>query len=71
MFVLSPSPHHGSPDAFPLYLQTIYQLVDEKKKRLTFGSGSKLPSYLMQLKRATAHYGMNTPFLPSSLWGLS
>ena len=54
---MSPSPYQGSPDAFPLYLQTIYQLVDEKKKRLHFGQKSKLPSYLRQLSRATAHHG--------------
>ena len=43
MFFLVPTPYQGSPDAFPLYLQTIYQLVDEKKKRLHFGPKSKLP----------------------------
>jgi hypothetical protein len=57
MFFLAPTPYQGSPDAFPLYLQTIYQLVDEKKKRLHFGPKSKLPSYLRQLSRATAHRG--------------
>jgi hypothetical protein len=57
VFFLTPSPHQGSPDAFPLYLQTIYQLVDEKKKRLHFGTRSKLPSYLRQMGRATAHHG--------------
>lgn len=57
MFFLTPSPHQGSTDAFPLYLQTIYQLVDEKKKRLHFGSGSKLPSYLRQLTRVSVHHG--------------
>ena len=57
MFFLAHTPYQGSPDAFPLYLQTIYQLVDEKKKRLNFGPKSKLPSYLRQLSRATAHRG--------------
>ena len=62
MFIHVPSPYQGNPDAFPLYLQIIYELVDEKKKRLYFGPRSRLPSYLRQLSRATAHNGNEHSF---------
>ena len=69
MFILVPSPHQGSADAFPLYLQTIYQLVDEKQKRLHFGTRSKMPSYLRQLSRATSHHGDEHTFPAVSALG--